>query len=363
MQVPAQAQAVVTTPLNPITLHSEPTPTLISQAPLGGAIPTDVTKSGLFRSGELGPLSAFKFRLFQKLPERLFFQQVTELDQRFESNVFQQSRNPSQDYVFRILPNTTVGWNLASNTNIYCNYFVIKDEYAYHKTLSFPTTQSLGLGFHQDVAIGKKTIVGFDVLVRQLWQTSHLRQDDMNPSISVTYNVSPSIVAFASLLLQMRSGQFFQGATRELDPFYSAGFALRRGSWTFVFEDTYVTNFREPPFHYSDPAQGNVSMVADFEVFRPVHPKLPSLVWFVRSEPIWNWASARQPGLSGFDFRFFSGLRMSLNKPSYYASVARIRRQLKELKEQQSKPAPSPPVSPAPPGPAPNPPVLLPQQQ
>lgn len=307
---------------------------LIAEAPpsgqVGGFIPTDVTPFGLTPpAGLFNP--EMKYRLFQKLPERLWFNSTTEVTQRYESNVFFTSSHPRRDYVYRTLPNLTLGYNVLKNTSIYCNYFVIKDLFANHgHSLSFPTTQSLALGFRQDVTIGKKTSAQFDFQARELWQTAHLRQADLIPSINLTYVLNPKVILFGSSLLQMRSKEYFQGATRELDPFFTLGGVYRAGLWNFLLNDTLVMNWRSPPFHHSIPLQSNMSMIADAEVSRPVLKRMPALQAFVRVEPIWNWDSHRTPGLSGFDVRVFGGLRLSLNKPSYAASIEKLREQLLE---------------------------------
>ena len=72
-------------------------------------------------------------------------------------NVFFTNGNRHADYVFRVLPNLSLGYNLLNHTSIYCNYFVIKDVYAVQRRLTFPTTQSLSLGLRQDIPINRKT--------------------------------------------------------------------------------------------------------------------------------------------------------------------------------------------------------------
>jgi hypothetical protein len=175
----------------------------------------------------------------------------------------------------------------------------------------------------------------FDLQARQLWQTTKLNQADLLPSLNVTASVNPNLIAFASTLLQMRSRYYFEGATRELDPFYSLGFLWRRGKWIFSASNTFVTNFRSPPFHGSVPRQGNVSMISDYEISRPIST-IPGLVSFVRAEPVWNWDSHNTPGLSGFDIRVFGGLRLAFGKPSYTGTIEQIRDQIKKLEEQQN---------------------------
>lgn len=170
----------------------------------------------------------------------------------------------------------------------------------------------------------------FDFQARELWQASHLHQFDFLPGVTVTRVLNPNNIVYLSTLLQLRGGDYFVSPTREIDPFYTVGYIHRRGLWTLVVNDTLVTNFRHPPFNDSIPPQSNMSMITDIELNRPVSKKFPALVSFLRAEPIWNWDSHRAPGISGFDFRFFGGLRIAVSKPSYYAGIENLRKQVME---------------------------------
>jgi len=125
----------------------------------------------------LGPM--LKFRLFQHLPARLWFQAVTEESQRWETNVYQTSYKGRNDYVFRSLPNITLGYALTERTNIYTNFFVIKDIYAAHGALDSPTTISTSMGIRRDFPVTKRTVLQFDMQARELWQAAHLHQADL----------------------------------------------------------------------------------------------------------------------------------------------------------------------------------------
>ncbi len=302
--------------------------------PSPNILPTDVTP--IIFSGERRSRNRdLQFALMKKLPERLWFNSVTEISQRYESNPLFDRRHAVGDYVFRTLPNVTIGHTVFRRGSIYANYFVIKDVFARQHRLTFPTFQSVSLGYRHDVPIGNRVNMQFDLQARQLWQTTKLNQADLLPSLNVTASVNPNLIAFASTLLQMRSRYYFEGATRELDPFYSLGFLWRRGKWIFSASNTFVTNFRSPPFHGSVPRQGNVSMISDYEISRPIST-IPGLVSFVRAEPVWNWDSHNTPGLSGFDIRVFGGLRLAFGKPSYTGTIEQIRDQIKKLEEQQN---------------------------
>lgn len=351
----AQSTAAVS-PAGPLTTPERVRPVidispvrLAQQVPLG-PIPTDITPVDLGKGEQLLE-SGWRFRLYQKLPPKMWFNASTEVSQRLDTNVFFTYNKPRQDYTFRVLPNVSLGYNLLTRTSVYCNYFVIKDLFAAHgNLLSFPTTQSLSLGFRQELPLTSRTFAQVDFQARELWQTSGLRQADLLPAINVTRLVGSRGAVFGSVVLQLRGREYFTGGTREIDPFYSIGALYKRGMWTFVATDTLVTNFRNP--QTAIPPQGNVSMIADFEVSYPVARRYPGLVWFVRAEPIWNWSSHKTPGLSGFDFRLFGGMRLSLNKPSYAAAVEKLKRQLMESEPgPKPKPAPAPKPNP-PPGPS-----------
>jgi hypothetical protein len=292
-------------------------------------VPTDVTPYQVVRErNNFGPM--LKFRLFQHLPARFWFQAITEETQRWETNVYQTSYKGRNDYVFRSLPNVTAGYALTEHTNVYSNFFVIKDIYAAHSDLDFPTTMSTSMGIRRDFPVKSKTVLQLDMQARELWQTSHLHQADILPAINLTRIWTPNTILFGSLLLQMRSRNLFQGPQRELDPFYNAGIICRRGKWFFVAMGTYVTNFRSPPFSSSAvPPEGNVSMILDFEISRPVS-KIPGVMAFIRAEPIYNWRSHFIEGQSGYDFRLYSGLRFSVSKQEYGTQIDQLKKQLQE---------------------------------
>jgi hypothetical protein len=291
-------------------------------------IPTDVTPfTTATQRNELS--SGYKFRFFQLLPERLWFNFVTEVSQRLDTNVLFTNGHPKADYAFRALPNLTLGYEIFKNTSIYCNYFVIKDVFARnYSNINFPTTQSVSMGIRHVKEFSEKTTLQYDFQARELWQTAHLHQFDFLPGITLTHVFNPRHIVFGSTLLQLRGGDYFVAPTREIDPFYTLGYIYRRGLWTFVVNDTLVTNFRHPPFNDAIPNQSNMSMIADFELNHPISKRFSGLLAFLRAEPVWNWDSNKVPGISGFDFRFYGGLRLTVNKPSYYSAIENLRNQV-----------------------------------
>ncbi len=306
--------------------------------PLPSLYPTDVTHVGINREQEL-LRPGFTYYLFQKLPSNLWFNITAEESLRFESNVFFTKNHPRRDYVFRSMPNISLGYEGWKGINIYTNYFVIKDIFGQYPKLTFPTTQSLSLGLRRDFTINQRTTFQLDCQARELWQSTRLRQFDYLPGMTLTRFVGTHGVLFFNSILQLRGGQPFVAPTREIDPFYTLGFVYTKGQWMFSNVGTLVTNFRHPPFNDSIPPVSNNSIIYDFEISHPV-PKMPYLVSFIRAEPIWNWHSHNYPGISGFDFRLFGGIRLTLAKPAYHTSIESLKQQLKEL---NLGPAGSPP--------------------
>jgi hypothetical protein len=319
-----------------------------------GPLPTDVTPIRLREESEMfrpGP----SLYLFQKLPANLWFNTSTEINMRFESNVLLTANQPIRDIVFRTFPNMTVGYNFFKNTGIYTNYFMIKDVYGDTAPgtarLTLPTTQSVSLGVRHSRQVGK-TNVQFDLQARELWQQSRLHQFDYLPGMLLSRSLTPHTYGFINLQMQMRGGEAFVAPTRELDPFYTVGILRSFGRTTLSVTDTFITNFRDPTFANSVPAHGNDEMIADIELFRPIVKRYPNVVGFVRAEPIWNWHSDRTAGLSGFDFRLYSGIRIAFAKPAVGSIMNQVRKEFKT-------PPPSPQESPTSPdapatGPMPN---------
>lgn len=343
--LPAQSQFVGQPNLAPVNLRNDPSVGIPSPT----IIPTDVTPIPIGQEREL-IRPGYRFYLMQKLPRRMWLNATVEASQRFESNVFFTTRDPQRDYVFRALPNVTLGYNILPHTSVYANYFVIKDVFANNGILTNPTTQSVSGGLRHEIPVSNRTNIQLDYQIRELWQAAGLRQADMIPAITATHVFNPKLIGFANIQLQMRSRNIFQGPTREIDPFYTIGLLYRWKQWTFTATDTFVSNYRQSD---AIPNQGNLAMIADFEAARPISKKLPGVVAFVRAEPIWNWESNSRPGLSGFDFRLFSGIRVSVSKPSYYAEFNKLRQQLQFNENNTPRPPRKLPTATSPNTPAP----------
>jgi hypothetical protein len=211
-----EAQSAPSPNLSPINLNAQ-----LAQAAPPQYIPTDVTPFTITpERNEFSP--GYKFRLFQTLPERLWFNITTEMSQRLDTNVLFTKNSARSDYAFRILPNITVGYNIFKNTSIYANYFVIKDVFARDwDNINFPTTQSLSWGIQHNKQIGRKNVLQYNFQARELWQATHLHQFDFLPGVTLTRTINPNNVIWGSTLLQLRGGDYFVAPTREIDPFYT----------------------------------------------------------------------------------------------------------------------------------------------
>ena len=155
MSLPVQAQGIANSNANlaPIT---------IAQAAPPQYIPTDVTPFTV--TPERNSFSpGLEFKIFQLLPERLWFNSTTEISQRLDTNVLFTYAHPRQDYAFRALPNLTIGYNIFKNTSLYINYFVIKDVFLRnYSNINFPTTQSLSWGIRHSKNFGTRTNLQLD---------------------------------------------------------------------------------------------------------------------------------------------------------------------------------------------------------
>jgi hypothetical protein len=313
-----------------------------------GALPTDVTPIRIREERELfrpGP----SLYLFQRLPANLWFNTSSEINLRYESNVFLTANQPKRDMVFRTFPNVTVGYNFLKNVGVYSNYFMIKDIYADTAPgtahLTQPVTQSVSLGVRHNRQIGQNNLQ-FDMQARELWQARKLHQFDYLPGFLLSRPLGKNTFGFINLQLQMRGGQPFVAPTRELDPFYTFGVLRSFGIYTLSVTNTFITDFRSPPFNHSVPMHSNYEDITDVEIYRPILKRYSNVVAFVRAEPIWNWHSNRQAGLSGFDFRVYSGIRIQFAKPPVGSLINQMR---KGLKSNPDNPTGAPENAPIPP--------------
>lgn len=331
-------------------------------------LPTDVVPlAGDLERNSFG--ENLQLRVLQRLPSQLYFSSSIEVTGRWESNPFQfptkrklLSQLPQPNVfrtlsttqqaaiydiigltgrsqgVFRALPNVSGGWTLTPHTRLFTNYFMIRDQLSHSNRLN-TVIHSYAVGLQQDVPIGTKGSLQFEFQGRELWQLHQQSVFDFLPGLTLSYIVTPRMVAFVNALVQMRGKAPFQAPKKEIDPFYTWGLLYQKNGWTFSASTTFVQNFREPFRGNATIRRNNYVMISDFEVARRILKEYPGLQAFVRAEPIWNGHSHATPGLAGVDFRLFAGMRFAMAKPALTATLNQIREQLKETEPA----APTPP--------------------
>jgi hypothetical protein len=374
--------AIGLSPLLPLTAVAQPVAPSPTPAPTaGGAAAPNITlptgTSNIILPTDVLPLTAGQdkipfgenmlLRINQILPSRFYFSASCETSLRYETNPFQYPKKSifvrrlpppqqlqqlplnqqlqiqklvqqvnSEDTVFRILPNVTGGWTVTPRTRLFANYFMIRDQLAKNVTLN-TMIHSYAWGVQQDIPIGSRANLQAELQFRELNQWHQQSVFDFLPGLTLSYIVNPKTVAFANALLQMRGKKYFQGPTKELDPFYTLGLLHTRGGWTFALSSTFVQNFREIFGPNATIRQDNFAIISDFEVARRLFRTVPGLQAFVRAEPIFNFHSKQAPGLSGVDFRLFYGLRFAVAKPALTASINNI---IEQLRNQENDPPP-----------------------
>lgn len=313
-----------------------------------------------------------QLRALQRLPARFYFNFNMENSFRYETNPFQfpskrkflsqifQTTPPpifrllnsfqqrqiydtvglvnNDDMIYRALPNITGGWTITPRTRIFCNYFMIRDS-LFHNVRLNTVIHSISYGIQQDIPVTRRGNLQVEWQARELYQLHQQPVFDFLPALTFSYVITPKTVGFVNTLLQIRGKRYFQGGTREIDPFYTFG-ALRQLPFGMAATATatLVQNFREPFRRHASIPQNNYSWILDFELAKRIVKQLPGLQAFFRYEPIYNFHSHNRPGLGGVDMRFFWGLRFALSKPPLTAALQQIREQLEE--QEQIPPAP-----------------------
>lgn len=256
-----------------------------------------------------------QFRLNQILPSKLWLNGSAELSQRLDTNVALSPSRGLKDYVGRVLPNITIGYQVGKNTSIYGNYFLVRDR-SFAQKFQIPTTNSLGFGIRTSKLLARNTELQLDLQARELWQTATTPLFDLMPSVTITRLVSPNTVVYGNVLMQLRGTKYFQPGAA-VDPYYTWGCVHRRGLWTLSTSQSLITNYGTMQANYLLPGQTGVSLITDVEINRPVSPKHPELVAFMRAEPVWSGDKLATQRGTAFDFRLYSGLRWSVSKSPF----------------------------------------------
>lgn len=315
---------------------------------------------GRYTAGE-----RFRLNALEKLPPRLTVDANVESSFRYELNPFQfptkgqikskifptpdvffqlppETQNQlldlltlvnKSDVAYRVIPNLTVGWMLTPRLKAFSNYFFIKDTFLGRDHILSTNSHSISGGLHHDLPFKKRFTLSSDFQFRELFVKEADPFFDFLPSLTLSCAVTPRTSVFANTLLQLRGIKYFQAPTAEIDPFYTIGMSHQRGDWTLTSSLLLVTNYRSPFLgKNSEIQQDPFAFIYDTELSRPISKRYPSLRGFMRTEHIWNIHTNQSPGTSGYDFRLFWGAKMAVGKPSEYAFIDEIRRQL-QLKE------------------------------
>ncbi len=347
-------------------------PETLAQVSVGGqgrstVLPTDVVPLPLAQERQaLG--ESFKFRLFQRLPLRFYMNATVETSGRFETNVFQfptrrtilnratfdrgepfaklttkeqetliatANKSSAHDNIYRVTPNITAGWALGPKTNIFVNYFYLRDKLARYNQLNTFINQ-VGAGIEHNIPVGKKANLELQYMSRELFQANSKPVYDYLPSTTLTYFVRPNTIAYLNSLVQFRSLQFFGAVNREIDPFFTIGAVHQRGPWSFSANMTYLNNFRHG-FPDASLKLNSQTIICDFEVAKQLFKKIPGFQGFIRAEPVYNFATNQTPGLAGMDFRIFYGVRATVSKPVIATSFY-LKKYRQKLQEPNAQP-------------------------
>lgn len=322
-------------------------------------LPTDVVPLALPQERRaIG--ESMKLRLWQKLPSRFYMNASCETSFRLETNVFQfpekrkllqsfttnrgvffgelspedqlsvlatADRSSQHDVVYRVSPNITAGWALTPRTNVFVNYFYLRDKLSRFNSLNTYINQ-IGTGIEHNIPVGKKGNLEVQFMTRELFQAEADPIFDYLPSATFSYLFKPGWVAYANLLTQFRSLQFFGGVDREIDPFYTVGLLHQRGRWSFSANGTYLTNYRKG-FRDAAIQLNSQTIILDFEIARQLFKKVNGLQAFMRAEPVYNFGTDNTPGLAGMDFRLFWGLRGNVSKQPLLATIQQLKQRYK----------------------------------
>ncbi|MBX9951975.1 MAG: hypothetical protein K2Y39_22575 [Candidatus Obscuribacterales bacterium] len=269
------------------------------------------------RGAAFSNFDSYKAKMLYRLPARMFFSGVCENSLRLETNVFQTSRNPQADLVYRVLPNLTVGYALTRKTRVSSNFFFFRDQYASRDTQLSRNIYSVGVRADHDFTINDKTTMTAGLFCRELFfnlqNASTPPLSDIIPSAVVVRRVGQHGAVYGSVMGQVRFQKMLD-RFQEFDQFYSVGYVLRKSPWLFTTDCTFLTNFGNSNLRGGN---NNQVFVLTGEIARQLHRNIP-LSAFVRAEPIFNMGANSSPGLAGFNFRLYGGLRAEVSKPAIF---------------------------------------------
>lgn len=269
------------------------------------------------RGAAFSTFDSYKARMLYRLPARMFFSGTCENSLRLETNVFQTYRNPQTDAVYRVLPNLTVGYALTRRTRVSSNLFMFRDQYANRDSQLSRNIYSVGARVDHDFTINEKTTMTAGLFCRELFFQLHNSStpplSDVIPSLVTVRRVGNHGALYGSVMGQLRWQRVFS-RWQEGDQFYSVGYVLRKSPWLFTTDCTFLTNFGNSNLRGG---HNNQTFILTGEIARQLHRNIP-VVAFVRAEPIFNMGANSSPGLAGFNFRLYGGLRAEISKPAIF---------------------------------------------
>lgn len=219
--------------------------------------------------------------------------------------------------VYRVLPNLTVGYALTRKTRVSSNFFFFRDQYASRDTQLSRNIYSVGVRADHDFTINDKTTMTAGLFCRELFfnlqNASTPPLSDIIPSAVVVRRVGQHGAVYGSVMGQVRFQKMLD-RFQEFDQFYSVGYVLRKSPWLFTTDCTFLTNFGNSNLRGGN---NNQVFVLTGEIARQLHRNIP-LSAFVRAEPIFNMGANSSPGLAGFNFRLYGGLRAEVSKPAIF---------------------------------------------
>ncbi|MDZ4834836.1 MAG: hypothetical protein SGJ27_13745 [Candidatus Melainabacteria bacterium] len=292
--------------------------------------PNDATTSPDNRDFDLTPVNlprrapafnrfeGMQSSLLYALPSRMFFSATVDNSLRAETNVFQTRSRNRTDMVYRILPNTVLGYALTRSTRISANYFFLRDQYTKYQLLD-RNFHSVGFQIDQDLYNKNGTTVTAGFLGRALFanpdQFSDQFFNDLLPSIYASKQIGGHAVVYGSIIGQIRFREVLS-QFQEGDQFYSVGSIYRKGPWQLLGDFTLNNNFGNSNLRQGE---NNQVIILTEEIARriPFLRRLP-VDAYVRAQQIFNMGAQNSPGYAGVNTRIFGGIRAYIAKPPVY---------------------------------------------
>ncbi len=270
------------------------------------------------RTPTFNRFEGFHSNMLYALPGRMFFSAVVDNSLRAETNVFQTKNHNRTDMVYRVLPNTVLGWALTRKTRVSANYFFLRDQYTKYQLLD-RNFHSVCLKVEHDLYNQDGLTVTGGFLARALFanpdQFSDAFFNDLLPSLTVTKQVGNHAVVYGSVVGQIRFREVLS-QFQEGDQFYSVGTVYKKGPWQALGDFTLNNNFGNSNLRQGD---NNQVIILTEEIARrlPYLRKVP-IDAYIRAQQIFNMGANNSPGYAGVNCRIFGGIRAYVSKPVVY---------------------------------------------